>query len=371
MSIYSRKYFALVVIRSQWLKERVGYHTDVFMKNYLKIIKINEYSITPKYLQIYNSILNGIKIGLIDMGDILPSINDLSFALELGRNTIERAYKELKKFGVIESIAGKGYFICNTDFDQPLKVLLLFNKLSNHKKIIYDAFAEKLGHKFAIDFYIYNNDFNIFKKLLANKAELYSKVVIIPHFFNEDGNAHHLINNLPKEKLVLLDKLLPGISGDFCAVYEDFEKDIFSALEELKDKLSRYHTLKILFPANSYYSKCILTGFINFCVTHSFDYEILSNLKNEILLKGTGYINLMEDDLIDIVEKIVNGKLLIGEDIGVISYNETPIKKIILNGITTISTDFVMMGEIAAEMVRCGTDKHVAVPFQVTERNSL
>ena len=62
---------------------------------------------------------------------------------------------------------------------------------------------------------------------------------------------------------------------------------------------------------------------------------------------------------------------LIGHNMGVISYNETPIKKVILSGITTISTDFVMMGVIVAEMVRCVTDKQVAVPFRITERNSL
>jgi DNA-binding transcriptional regulator YhcF (GntR family) len=341
------------------------------MKNYLKIIKINEYSITPKYLQIYNSVLNGIQAGLIVIDDVLPSINDLSFALEVGRNTIERAYRDLKKFGVVDSVAGKGYFICNVQFDQPLKVLLLFNKLSNHKKIIYDAFAAQLGASVALDFYIYNNDFNIFKKLLDNKVELYAKVVVIPHFFNGDEHAYQLINSLPKEKLVLVDKLLPDISGDFCAVYEDFERDIFGALEELKDKLAGYHTLKILFPANSYYSKSILTGFINFCVTHAFDYEILSNLKNEALSKGTVYINLMEDDLVELVQKIIAGQYQIGEDIGVISYNETPLKQIILSGITTISTDFVLMGEKAAEMVLSGSNEHFAVPFKTVLRKSL
>src|SRR5471030_546998 len=144
------------------------------MKNYLKIIKIDEYAITPKYLQISNSILRGIEDQKIEKDDILPSINDLSIAFEVSRNTIERAYKELKKYNAIKSIAGKGYFISNTQFNQPVKVLLLFNKLSSHKKIIYDAFAETLGSNAAIDFYIYNNNFNFFKKLLANNIDHYS-----------------------------------------------------------------------------------------------------------------------------------------------------------------------------------------------------
>jgi DNA-binding transcriptional regulator YhcF (GntR family) len=341
------------------------------MKNYLKIIKIDEYSITPKYLQISNSILRGIEDQKIEKDDILPSINDLSIALEVSRNTIERAYKELKKYNVIKSIAGKGYFISNISFNQPVKVLLLFNKLSSHKKIIYDAFAETLGSNAAIDFYIYNNNFNVFKKLLANSTEHYSKMIIIPHFIENAENAFAVINELPKDKLILMDKLLEGLTGNFGAVYENFEQDIYHALEQLVEPLSKYHTLKIIFPENSYYSKEILTGFLNFCRQYAFEYDIIHHLKNETLQPGTVYINLMEDDLVELIEKIIGNKLKIGEEIGVISYNETPLKRIILNGITTISTDFRLMGEKTAEMVLNNSKEHVAIPFKVTYRNSI
>jgi len=340
------------------------------MKNYLKIIQIDEYSITPKYLQICNSILRGIEEQKIEKEDILPSINDLSIALEVARNTIERAYKELKKYNVINSVAGKGYFISNTQFDQPIRVLLLFNKLSSHKKIIYDAFAEVLGSNAAIDFYIYNSNFNFFKKLLTGNIDHYSKLIIIPHFIENTESARAVINDLPKDKLILMDRL-ENITGDFGAVYENFEQDIYDALTQLLDKLSKYHTLKIIFPEHSYYPKEILKGFVNFCRQYAFEYATIHELEHEDLTTGTVYINLMENDLVELVEKIISSKLKIGKDIGVISYNETPLKKVILNGITTISTDFKMMGEKAAEMALNNTKEHLAIPFKVTSRDSL
>jgi DNA-binding transcriptional regulator YhcF (GntR family) len=52
------------------------------MKNYLKIVKIDEHSITPKYLQLINSILKGIEDGKIEKDDVLPSINDFSVAID-------------------------------------------------------------------------------------------------------------------------------------------------------------------------------------------------------------------------------------------------------------------------------------------------
>jgi DNA-binding LacI/PurR family transcriptional regulator len=53
----------------------------------------------------------------------------------------------------------------------------------------------------------------------------------------------------------------------------------------------------------------------------------------------------MEYDLVDLIGKILDQNLVLGKDVGAISYNEISIKKIIMKGITTISTDFKMMGE--------------------------
>lgn len=62
------------------------------MKNFLKILKIDEYSLTPYYRQLCNSILQGIDEKLIDENDTLPSINDLSIALDISRNIVTKAY---------------------------------------------------------------------------------------------------------------------------------------------------------------------------------------------------------------------------------------------------------------------------------------
>lgn len=341
------------------------------MKNYLKIIKIDNYSLTHKYDQICNCILRAIEEKQVAEGDILPSINDLSIALEVSRNTIEKAYKELKKNGVVSSISGKGYFISNTVFYQPVKVLLLFNKLSSHKKIVYDAFAQKLGNNAAIDFYIYNNDFNFFKKLVEEKIEHYSKCVIIPHFFENPDNTYELINSIPKDKLILMDKLIEGLAGDFGAVYENFERDIFGALEQLLPALSKYQVLKIVFPEHSYFPREIITGFLNFCMEYAFAYEVISGLEKESIQPGSVYICLMEDELVKLVEKTISAGVQLGNQVGVISYNETPLKRVILNGITTISTDFLMMGEKTAELVLKNSKAHISIPFKVTLRNSL
>ena len=79
----------------------------------------------------------------------------------------------------------------------------------------------------------------------------------------------------------------------------------------------------------------------------------------------------MEDVLVILIEKILATKMKVGKHVGVISYNETPLKKIILNGITTISTDFQMMGEKAAQLILEKSVQHIEIPFSLTLRASL
>lgn len=339
--------------------------------SFFDYIKIDEYSATPKYLQLTNSIISAIEAGKIEKDFLLPSINELSTCFEVSRDTVEKSYKHLKKIGVINSVPGKGYYISNIDFRQKLKVFLLLNKLSAHKKIIFDAFSTALGEDVAIDLYIYNNDFKLFKKLLLTKQEGYSHYVIAPHFLEGFENAHEIINTVPKDKLILLDKKIPGITGEYSAAYENFEKDIYHALEQARPQLSKYHTLKLIFPAHSYFPIEILDGFKNFCRQYAFSHQIISDISAEPIGKGEVFINMMEDDLVTLLQRLISMKLKVGKDVGVISYNETPIKKILLNGITTVSTDFKYMGEIAAAMVLENSKKHVEIPFYYTRRASL
>lgn len=336
-----------------------------------KHLFIDYYSATPKYLQLANCIIKAISEGVLKENDVLPSINELSFEFEISRDTAEKGYKHLKKTGVLGSVPGKGYFVKNAGLNHKLKIFLLFNKLSFHKKIIYDSFVASLGDMAAIDFYIYNNDFLLFKKLLDNRKDDYTHYVIVPHFLEGGENAHEIINTIPKDKLLLMSKVLPGVDGTYAAVYENFEKDIYNALEEALDKLQKYHTIKIIFPEYTYHPREILKGFNLFCREYAFNYEVITNIHNEPIQKNTAYISLMEDDLVVLIEKILYSKLTVGKQVGVISYNETPLKKIILNGITTISSDFKMMGEKAAQMILDQSTEHAAIPFYLTLRASL
>lgn len=340
-------------------------------KSNINCIKIDKSSTIPKYQQIVGSVQNGIRENLLRKGDAMPTINELSYQYGISKVTIERGYGILRKMGILDSFPGKGYFIANTNATEGLKIFLLFNKLSAHKEKIYNNFIETLGEDVIVDFYIYNNDYELFKKILSERKNNYTQYVIIPHFDDNAEGYKTLIEQIPKEKLVIIGKRIEGLTGDYAAVYENFEEDIYKALIKAIIPLNKYHTLKLIFPTNSYFPREIVKGFENFCHNFSFNFKIVENLDMEEINEGEVYINIMEEDLIKILDRIIKLNLRVGQQVGVISYNETPLKKFIMNGVTTISTDFAKMGITAANFILNPSKTHNENPFDLILRGSL
>lgn len=339
----------------------------------IEFIDIKEESKVPKYQQIVDSVLSAIGSGMVSRGDKLPSVNSLLIAFDISRDTVVRAYDHLKAGGIIESVPGKGYYIKNDQLTLKARVFLLFNKLSAHKKIIYDAFSQCLGDRATIDFFIYENNYRHFKELIRHsKGRDYTHYVIICHF-EEGGDdlCQFLTETIPVEKLVVLDKQLPETCPRAATVYQDFEQDIYSALVELNPRLRKYRQIKMLRSERTYHPVEIKKGFIRFCGEYAYDFGVVDDVGQEAPEAGTAYISLKEDDLVALLKKISASGLKLGEEVGIISYNDTPVKEILREGITVISTDFENLGRQAAGLVLGKDKKSVANPFYAIARNSL
>ena len=83
------------------------------------------------------------------------------------------------------------------------------------------------------------------------------------------------------------------------------------------------------------------------------------------------YIVIEETDLVTLIKCCQVQHMKIGTDIGIISYNETPLKEILLDGITVISTDHHQMGVSAANLILENRKEKVKNPFAFIERKSL
>lgn len=103
------------------------------------MINIDSRSSKPIYEQIIDGIKEEIVKGILKPGDKLPSVREMSNMLTANPNTISRAYMELERQKVIETIRGRGTYV--SAYYEPKADEDRMKKLKEDlKKIIIEAY---------------------------------------------------------------------------------------------------------------------------------------------------------------------------------------------------------------------------------------
>ncbi|ALI97848.1 GntR family transcriptional regulator [Rufibacter tibetensis] len=333
--------------------------------------RIDSTSAVPKYLQVVNAVIEDIEAGILKCGERVPSINETSEMYYLSRDTIEKAYRVLRKKGIISSVKGKGCYISSGLSTNKVRVLLLFNKLSAYKKAIYYSILKVLGEDAVVDLHIHHYDGKICSGLIQENIGKYDYYVVMPHIATNVDSFTQALNKIPEDKLILLDKNIDTYTGSCGAVYQDFERDIRKALHSGEDLLSKYRKFVLVYPREISYPIEIVKGFRQFCREMSLEHSVIGCIHQEPLTAGTAYLVLEESDLANLITETRAKGMVLGKEIGLISYNDTPLKKILDNGITVVSTNHELMGETAGYMIKNKQIEKIHNPFMLVRRNSL
>lgn len=332
----------------------------------MNIISIQNNIGLPKYKQIILSIEKAIEVEKLVKGDRLPSVNKVCLAFSLSRDTVLLAYDELKKRGIIYAIPGKGYYVKSVEITIKQKVFLLFDELNIFKEDIYNSFLKNIGKNVQVDIFFHHFNIQVFQKLINDSNGNYTKYIIMPTNLIDIADC---IKTLPVNEVIILDQTNPDLKA-YPAIYQNHEKDIFEGLYKGKSRLNKYEKLILIFPGFRE-PLGMKIGFEAFCKEYDFEYEIITEFTDRKIAAGELYIIPSDRDLVKVIENARNRNLKLGSDFGIISYNETPLKKIVANGITTISTHFETMGKILAEMVLKGKKEQIENKSALIMRNSL
>jgi DNA-binding transcriptional regulator YhcF (GntR family) len=332
----------------------------------VKYIQIDESLGVPKYRQIINSIYSAISDGNLKLGDKIPSLNQICVEFELSRDTVMVAFNELKAKGIINSIPGKGYYIYSTEINLEQKIFLLFDELNAFKEDLYTSFLNSLDSKSSVDIYFHHFNFQVFKDLISESAGKYTSYVIMPATFDYSADV---IGKLPKDKVYILDRLKDDLL-DYPVVYQDFEKDVFDALTDGLDLLQKYSKLIMIFPGGKE-PEGRMIGFQRFCEEKGFQFEIIRNLVNKEMKSGEAYFVPSDRNLVLLVKMAAEKNLRLGHDTGIVSFNDTVLKEVVAGGITTISTDFQVMGKTLARMIQDRSVEKIRNQSALIRRNSL
>ncbi|WP_434036407.1 GntR family transcriptional regulator [Formosa sp. 4Alg 33] len=332
----------------------------------MSVITIDKKTGTPKYKQIIESIERAIMSGDLKKGDQLPSINTVRDAHNLSRDTVLAAFNELKTRGIIQSIVGKGYYVLNDSIAISQKVFLLFDELNSFKEDLYNSFVANLNSDIRVDIYFHHFNEDLFRNLIYENIGVYNYYVIMPANLK---NTNLIIEKLPKEKVYILDQMHSELK-QYAAIYQNFEEDIFSKLTEALPLIKKYSKIILHFSEKNQ-PLGMRKGFLKFCKSQHLEYEIISSLKDRMITKGEVYILPDDKNLLRVIKGMKTQKLMLSKDVGIISYNDTLLKEIVENGITTISTDFNYMGERLAQMILNNEQLHIENVNTLILRNSL
>jgi DNA-binding transcriptional regulator YhcF (GntR family) len=330
-----------------------------------------EKKLQPKYRQVTNIIISDIQSGIYKSGDQIPSINKTSEEMLLSRDTVEKAYKLLRHEGILSSVPGIGFYVANNSINSQPKICVLFNKLSNYKKETYDSFAETLRDKAILDLYVYNYNLKVFERIITENLHKYDFFVIVPHFHPGSVGLEEIVKKIPKEKVLIIDKKINRLIDSYPTVYQDFEQDIQDALKTGLRLIKKYRRLILAYPLDRFYSREIHLGFNAFCKRYAIPHKIIDKIEHEELYYKDAYVVISDDDLVVFIKKAQEKGLIIGKDVGVVSYNENPVKEILEGGITTISTNHKQIGHQAALMMLNRSKEKIKIPFVFNRRKSL
>lgn len=324
---------------------------------------------TPIFKQIIFCLKDEIDYGDLKGRSRLPSVKQLSENNDVSCVTIDRAYRQLKEEGYITNIEGKGYFVCERT--KTLKILMVLNKLSSYKKYIYYSFKKALQKEAQIDLKIHHYDPSVFASIIKESLFKYDYYVIMPHFFNGIDEREYLqtFRLIPNEKLLLLDKDLPQLDDEIMAVYQDFNIDIYNALKDAEDLLKKYDKGVLIFPEWSNHPKEVISGAKSYCTLTDKTFRIANEANKGLIKPKTFFIVTKEADLAELLKLIKSSNLKLGQDIGVISFNETVLKELL--DITVITTDWEQMGATAGNLILNKNPQRIKNPFKLIKRGSL
>lgn len=334
------------------------------MKN---IIRINERSARPKYRQIIESVYRSIENGMLKKGDKIPSINQICADFNLSRDTVMYAFSELKSKGVLKSQPGKGYYITTSEWHRDdERVFILFDELNAFKEDLYNSLVNTLKGKAIVDLYFHHFNYRVYKNLISQSTGNYTSYIIMPATFDNTGL---LISKLPRDRVFILDRLKSDLDG-YPVVYQDFENDFYEALLAGASLLKKYRRLVFVHPGGKEPEERV-TGFVRFCRERGYDHRVIKSTEEARPGLYEAWFLIADRDLVHLVKQARDHKYKLGENFGIVSFNETMLKEVVAGGITTISTDFTEMGKALAGMLLNCTHCQIRNPSRLIVRKSL
>ena len=333
-------------------------------------ISMNKFSFKPisdsgisKVQQLVDALIRSINFKMLREGEALPSVNDLMKESGLSRDTVFKSYDELKRRGIVEAIPNKGYFVTRSQ----KQVFLFLDTFKAYKEVLYNSFKQNLPRNVMVDINFHHYNFDLFESIIRNSIGKFNSYIIMN--FNHPG-IPEIVGEIDTDKLLFIDWQIHAGKGK-AKVYQDFGESVYRCLTSGWHLLRKYDEVVCVYPEYTFHPIESVENVNRFCDDNKLKFSIIYDTAELDIQIGKVYMVFEDIDLATILEQANSKKFRLRDDFGILSYNDTPMKKFIADGITVISTDFKLMGQKAAEFALTNSTLDFLVPTELIIRESL
>ena len=214
-------------------------------------------------------------------GDSLPSINQLSAQYGVSRDTVFKAFLDLRERGLIDSTPGKGYYVTS----QVTNVLLLLDQYTPFKEALYNSFVRHLPINYKVDLLFHQYNERLFNTILRESIGKYNKYIVM-NFDNEKFST--VLNKINPTKLLLLD-FGKFEKEKYSYICQDFDESFYQALHLLRERLKKLSpTCFSVSEKPETPFKAANEYFTRFCQEQGFLCEVQEDIENLTIRKGVG-----------------------------------------------------------------------------------
>lgn len=341
------------------------------MSGYVKYLREVDFnSRLPKYRQVILAITRDVRKAILRPGDKIPSINEASSECYLSRDTVEKAYKELSRRGIIRSVPGKGFFVSETVFDNPLKILLVFDRLDDSRWKLYHALNQCLEGA-ELTMMSYEHNYRMLTLSLQEHQDDFDFFIVIPHFFAYQDDLRKAFEAVTPERLIVLTHAVDGLDDQTSQFTFDRRVAWEQALKKVEERFSHYKRMVLYFPEDFSFPQEILEAVEAFCESAQLPLKVQQEWDQRKVQTGDVCLVLEDETLSSLLEVMGERGLEPGKDIGIVSFDDNPLKEALAGGISTLGYDYHEIAQLTATRIETGNPLSHHFPLQWTIRKSL
>lgn len=206
-------------------------------------------AVTPLFRQMLDAVIAAVAAGRLRRGDRLPTVARVCREQQVARETVLKAYGQLKARGILSAAPRHGYFVASEAVARELNVLLLFDEFTPYKQQLFHGFKDALGADAAVDLFFHHYRADVFQALLREKAGRYSHYVVMPFPAPAVVSA---LGELPASQVLVLDRLDTATAA-YPRLGQEFQTAVEASLEAAWERLRRYARLRVVLPVAAPY----------------------------------------------------------------------------------------------------------------------